>query len=127
MTTGESDDVMFEGALDAAPEKVWRALTVPEYLSAWLLPASNDNADNTIALDGEKAGLAPIRCEVIEAAAPRLLRYRWREDGRPDSLVTFELSPLHDGTTWLRLRQTVLPGALTLLAANGNAPLLGAA
>jgi uncharacterized protein YndB with AHSA1/START domain len=126
--TGESEEVMFEGALEAAPEKVWRALTIPEYLSAWLLPASNDNEGDGLELDGEAAGLAPIRCEVIEAQVPNLLRYRWSEDGQPDAVVTFRLQRMGDGNTWLRLSQgAILPGAVTLLAANSNASLRRAA
>lgn len=128
MTTRDTDnEVMFEGALEAAPEKVWRALTIPEYLSAWLLPASNDNGGK-MHLDGDAAGLAPISCTIEEARAPDLLRYRWREDGQPDSIVTFELRRMGEGRTWLRLSQgAVLPGAITMLAANGNGPLALAA
>jgi uncharacterized protein YndB with AHSA1/START domain len=111
-----TDAVMFEGALEAAPEKVWRALTIPEYLSAWLLPASNDN-DGKMQFDGDAAGLMPIRCTIEEARAPDLLRYRWREDGQPDAIVTFELKRLSRDRTWLKLSQ----GAATmLLAANAN-------
>jgi uncharacterized protein YndB with AHSA1/START domain len=118
-----NDEVMFEGALEAAPEKVWRALTIPEYLTAWLLPASNDN-DGDMRLDGAAAGLNPISCTVIEARAPDLLRYRWREDGQPDAIVTFELRRISPDRTWLRLSQ----GAETLLmAAKCNAGALLAA
>src|SRR5690606_27485326 len=34
------DDLMVECELDAAPGKVWRALTVPDFLTAWLLPGA---------------------------------------------------------------------------------------
>src|SRR5690606_6774805 len=54
-TTEPDEDVMFEGPLDAAPEKVWRALTVPELLNAWLLPARMEA--ETIRLDGAPQGL----------------------------------------------------------------------
>ena len=31
-----NDDLVFETTLDAPPDKVWRALTIPEYLERWL-------------------------------------------------------------------------------------------
>ena len=36
---GQSDFIAFEFELKHPPEKVWKALTKPELLSAWLLPA----------------------------------------------------------------------------------------
>ena len=34
----DTDALVFECALDAPREKVWRALTIPEYLERWLKP-----------------------------------------------------------------------------------------
>jgi uncharacterized protein YndB with AHSA1/START domain len=63
--------VITECDLPDAPERVWRALTVPELLARWLPDA--------------------VGCEILAAEPNRLLRYRWRaaEDDR-DSFVTFE-------------------------------------
>jgi len=108
----ETDALTFECALDAPPEKVWRALTVPEYLERWLKP-------------GQKIELA-----VVTAEENRSLTYRWREAGQgalvgmEDSLVTFELTPTNDGGTWFRL--THAPMAVPV-AANSNGPLMMAA
>ena len=123
MTLEVSDDkdVMFEGVLDAAPEKVWRALTVPEIVSAWLLPAARN--DGGLKLDGSPEGLPQVDCQVIEADAPNLLRYRWRAEGERESVVTFELTPITGGT-WLRLTHEA---AIVLVAANGNTPVMRAA
>ena len=41
----ETDALTFECALDAPPEKVWRALTVPEYLKRWLKPEQKNELD----------------------------------------------------------------------------------
>ena len=38
----DTDALVFECALDAPPEKVWRALTIPEYLERWLKPDEDD-------------------------------------------------------------------------------------
>ena len=101
----ETDALVFECALDAPPEKVWRALTVPEYLERWLKPEQD------------------IDLAVVTAEENKSLTYRWREAGQgavvgmEDSLVTFELTPTNDGGTWFRL--THAPMAMPV-AANSN-------
>lgn len=103
--TEQDNQLVFECALDAPPEKVWRALTIPEYLARWLKP-------------GQDLDLA-----VVSAKENRSLTYRWRESGQgaivgaQDSLVTFELMPLGDGSTWFRLTHAPLPMPA---AANSN-------
>ena len=103
----ETDALVFECALDAPPEKVWRALTVPEYLERWLKPEQE------------------IDLAVVAAEENKSLTYRWREAGQgavmgmEDSLVTFELTPTSDGGTWFRL--THAPMAVPV-AANSNLP-----
>jgi len=105
MTTPDSDVLVFECALDAPPEKVWRALTVPEYLERWLKPERD------------------LDLAVVSAEENRTLTYRWREAGEgailgmEDSLVTFDLTPTGEGGTWFRL--THAPLAVPA-AANSN-------
>lgn len=102
----ETDALVFECALDAPPEKVWRALTIPEYLERWLKPSE------------------AIDLSVVTAEENKSLTYRWRESGlgaivgAEDSLVTFELTPTVDGGTWFKL--THAPMAVPV-AANSNA------
>ncbi|TIO79353.1 MAG: SRPBCC domain-containing protein [Mesorhizobium sp.] len=99
----------FECELPDPPEKVWRALTEPELLAAWMMP--NDikpEAGKRFAFAGPDA---PIECEVLEAEPGRLLRYSWRE--RPgeganrlpafDSIVTFTLTRTVSGGTHLSI------------------------
>ena len=104
--------LVFECALDAPPEKVWRALTIPEYLERWLKPEKD------------------LDLAVVTSEENKSLTYRWREAGQgavvgmEDSLVTFELTPTTDGGTWFRL--THAPMAMPV-AANGNEPMMMAA
>lgn len=104
----DKDALVFECALDAPPEQVWRALTVPEYLERWL-----------------QAGPDKIALAVVTAEENKSLTYRWRDSGQgaivgaEDSVVTFELAPMRDGGTWFRL--THAPIAIPV-AANGNLP-----
>ena len=112
--TEQDNELVFECALDAPPEKVWRALTIPEYLARWLKPEQD------------------IDLAVVSAEENRILTYRWRESGQgaivgaEDSLVTFELTPMGDGSTWFRL--THAPLAIPVAAnSNSRGPLMLAA
>lgn len=110
----DMDALVFECALDAPPEKVWRALTIPEYLQRWLKPAD------------------AVDLSVVAAEENKSLTYRWRESGQgvlvgaEDSLVTFELAPMVDGGTWFRLTHApvMLPAAAN---SNDRGPLMMAA
>jgi uncharacterized protein YndB with AHSA1/START domain len=109
--------VIVECDLAEPPEKVWKALTVPELLARWLSP--NDIRPEV----GRRFRLEPeIECEVLEAEPNRRLRLSWRErqeggrgdrrdrrDRRTDaqdhvdSIVTFDLTETVTGGTHLRL------------------------
>lgn len=100
------EDIVVECDLPEAPEKVWRALTQPEIVAAWLLP--NDIKAET----GHRFSLGShIDCTVLEAEPGRLLRYSWREQDVSgsgetagfDSVVTFELARSTTGGTHLRI------------------------
>jgi len=86
-----SDELVFECELDAPVEKVWRALTVKDYLERWL--KLEDAAELAVVTAEENVSLT----------------YRWRDGGQgavvgaEDSLVTFELSATDEGGTWFRL------------------------
>lgn len=101
----DKDVLVFETALDAPPEKVWRALSIPEYLERWL----QKPADTEI--------------HVVASDENRSLTYRWREPGQgvaadpAESLVTFELTPQADGGTWFRLTHAPV---IVPVAANNN-------
>ena len=119
------DDVVVECALDAPPQKVWRALTVPTLVAAWLMPGNVEaRAGARFAFDGEVSGLpGRIDCHVLDAEPHRLLRYAWRErDGERtiDSVVTFELDP--DGQGGTRLRIVHGDFVARPAAANANVP-----
>jgi uncharacterized protein YndB with AHSA1/START domain len=75
-----SDSIEFECDLPEAPEKVWRALTVPELLAAWMMP--NDMTPEIGSRFAFAKPGAPIECEILDAEPGRLLRYSWRERGR---------------------------------------------
>lgn len=82
-----SDDdaeLVFETVLDAPPEKIWRALTIPEFRDRWLQPP-----------DG-------VSVQLVSVSVNSLLTYSWNE-GEEESLVTIELTPHDNGSTGFRL------------------------
>ncbi|MFC3323377.1 SRPBCC family protein [Mesorhizobium cantuariense] len=110
----DADALEFEYDLAEPPEKVWRTLTVPELLAAWMMPNDiSPEIGNRFAFAGPNA---PIECEILDAEPERLLRYSWRERLQPgdaarqdpldsplDSIVTFTLARTVSGGTHLRI------------------------
>jgi uncharacterized protein YndB with AHSA1/START domain len=111
--------IVLECSLDASPARVWRALTTPEILAEWLGPNTmKPEAGERFTLDVAPEEGGTIACEVLEAEPPRRLSYTWRSDVKDmagqtlDSRVTFELTPLHEGRTLLRVVHSGLPVAV---------------
>jgi uncharacterized protein YndB with AHSA1/START domain len=101
MATDEQEQrLTFDYALEAPPEKVWRALTIPAYLDRWLGPVAASGGGFARRPDGLAQS---VEAEVIEAEPPRRLSWRWREAGEPAGTISFTLTPDEDGGTLLRL------------------------
>ena len=142
-----SDSLVFECDFDEPPEKVWRALTEPRLLEAWLtddpwpagarkesaapprhMPASA-LPDGQVSADGTGGPAGSSRYEILTAEPHRLLRYGWQDrEGRAGdsggrevhSVVTVELAPGQLGGTHLRLTHgefRIVPAAASMAAA----------
>lgn len=120
-----SDSLVFECDFEEPPEKVWRALTEPQLLEAWLTaeePSRTDSAEgkssegadgkSSQAVAGTARRIARSEYDIVSAEPHRRLRFRWRDKesavgdsgGREvHSMVTFELAPGPAGGTHLRL------------------------
>jgi uncharacterized protein YndB with AHSA1/START domain len=84
------------------PEKLWRALTQPHLIEAWLM--KNDfvpAAGHRFTLRGDWGS---VECQVTELEPERSLAYSWVAMGL-DSVVTWTLTPTGAGTL-LRMDQT---------------------
>lgn len=97
--------------LEAKPEKVWRAISLPAYREHWL-PEGD-------LLDGK----------AITTDPGKEISYRMRENNPPhlESLVTFQLSPAANGGTCLRITHRLTDARLNSAkppAANNNHTLL---
>ncbi|HVZ08101.1 SRPBCC family protein [Rhodopila sp.] len=108
MTAGETRSVVVERDISYPPETIWRALTQPHLIEAWLM--KNDFAatvGHRFHLRGEWGGI--LECEVLAVEPPRTLSYSWNHvHGDPafnlTSVVTFTLTPTRTGTH-LRMEQ----------------------
>ncbi|MGO4832741.1 SRPBCC domain-containing protein [Rhizobiaceae sp. 2RAB30] len=104
----ETVSVVTECDLPHPPEKVWKALTVPELVAAWLMPNDIEARPGArFAFRDDGGTSAPVECEVLEAEPFRRLSYSWRDQEAREkaltSVVTFELCRAIGGT---RLRIT---------------------
>jgi uncharacterized protein YndB with AHSA1/START domain len=106
------DLVQRELELEASPSDAWQALTDPAWLSAWLA----DEVEIECCPGGEarfRFG-EKIRDGWVEEVCPpdttkdgrgRFV-FWWSRDDEPASRVEFELTPLPDGRTRLRVAET---------------------
>jgi uncharacterized protein YndB with AHSA1/START domain len=97
--------LVFEYQLDAPPEKVWRALSIPAFRERWL----------------------PAEVEALSSVPGEELRYRLKEEVPPflESVVTFQLAP-NEGGTELRVIHSLSDARLSQppAPANSNQPLM---
>lgn len=97
----QTETLVFELDLAHAPAKVWRALTAPELLPEWLLPAVGlelePGAAFTLQAPPQPGWDGTVHCRMVEVEPERRLRYTWLV-GDLDTLVTFTLTPTDSGT-----------------------------
>jgi uncharacterized protein YndB with AHSA1/START domain len=112
-----TESILVEDKLPDSPEQVWRALTDPRLLEAWLMP-NNIRAEVGARFQFHTAP-APgwsgiVECEVLEVVPQRLLVYSWRGGSKAaegyghelDTVVTWKLTPLENGGTRLELEHS---------------------
>ena len=106
--TVETRSVVVEREFAFPPEKLWRALTQPHLIEAWLM--KNDFqpvVGHSFNLRGDWGGV--LDCEVLTVEPNRTLSYSWdfvHDDAAYNlkSVVTFTLTPT-DAGTHLRMEQ----------------------
>ena len=95
-------DLVFD--LDAPPQKVWRALSIPAFRERWLPDVADPEPDAGSLIPGHE------------------LRYSLREDAAPfeTSAVTFRISLNEAGGTRLRIIHERLGRGTRTMASNSN-------
>ncbi|HVU04508.1 MAG TPA: SRPBCC domain-containing protein [Polyangiaceae bacterium] len=86
-----------------SPKKVWRVLTDPELILLWGMRPEGFSTEvgtefRLYGVPNEKwRGF--VECRMLEAVAPRLLRYSWiGNEGQESTEVSFRLEPRGTGT-----------------------------
>jgi hypothetical protein len=99
----EEAEIALEYALDAAPEKVWRAIALAAFRERWLPEADLAEPEPVASIPGVE------------------IRYRMRDGGAPfpESTVTFRVEPGVQGGTLFRVIHRI-EGAPRLRSANDN-------
>lgn len=122
------DSLVFECDFEEPPEKVWRALTEPQLLEAWLTADASAQTDGRDGCDPSVRPVGASDYKIVTAEPHRLLRYRCRDRERAadggggeevHSIVTIELAPGPTGGTHLRLTHgefRIVSAAPTLMA-----------
>lgn len=100
-TEQAGDAIVHEIVYPHPIQRVWRALTDPTALAAWLMP--NDFAPRvghrfTFHTAPEHDWNGTVECEVVQIAEPTLLSYTWRGGKLPATLVTFTFTAVAGGT-----------------------------
>ena len=100
-TSTETRSVVVEREIPHPPEKIWRALTQPQLIEAWLM--KNDFkpvVDHHFSLS---ADWGAVDCQVLAVEPDKTLSYTWAAYGL-ESVVTWTLTPTSTGTL-LRMEQ----------------------
>jgi uncharacterized protein YndB with AHSA1/START domain len=98
----ETQTVTVERELPHPPEKVWRALTQPHLIEAWLM--KNDFKPVVGHRFALSADWGAVDCKVLAVEPSKALSYTWAAFGL-ESVVTWTLTPTATGTH-LRMEQS---------------------
>jgi uncharacterized protein YndB with AHSA1/START domain len=104
MSSAETEtlSVVVERDVPYPPEKIWRALTEPHLIEAWLMKNDFEPvAGHRFRLSADWGG---VDCQVLALEPNRTLTYTWAAYGL-ESVVTWTLAP-EGGGTHLRMEQT---------------------
>jgi uncharacterized protein YndB with AHSA1/START domain len=98
----ETLSVVVEREISFPPEKIWRALTQPHLIEAWLM--KNDFEPVVDHRFNLRADWGAVDCQVLAVEPNRTLSYTWEAHGLK-SVVTWTLTPTGTGTR-LRMEQS---------------------
>lgn len=93
--TTETLSLIVEREVPHPPEKIWRALTQPDLIEAWLM--KNDFSPVVDQRFSFRADWGAVDCQVRAVEPNKTLSYTWAAHGL-ESIVTWTLTPTSAGT-----------------------------
>ena len=101
-TSAETLSVVVEREIPHPPERIWRALTQPHLIEAWLMKT---DFQPVVGRPFElRADWGAVDCQVLAIEPDKTLSYSWAAYGL-ESVVTWTLTPSGAGTH-LRMEQS---------------------
>jgi len=100
--SNETRSVVVEREMPYPPEKIWRALTQPHLIEAWLM--KNDFKPVVGHAFNLSADWGAVDCQVLAVEPNKTLSYKWDAMGL-ESVVTWTITPTSAGTH-LRMEQS---------------------
>lgn len=132
MTEATVSKFVYVTFIRTTPERLWEALTTPDFIAQYWFGMKCESDFKTgspwrlVFTDGRVADTG----EIVEAAAPRRLAIKWRNEFRPElkaegySLCTFELEQV-DGAVKLTVTHGIdIPEAKLVTAVSGGWPVI---
>ena len=101
-TAPSTRSVVVEREIPFPPDKIWRALTQPHLIEAWLM--KNDFKPVVDHRFDLRADWGAVACQVLAVEPNKTLSYTWAAHGL-ESIVTWTLTPTRTGTQ-LRMEQS---------------------
>ena len=98
----ETLSVIVEREIPCPPDRIWRALTQPHLIEAWLM--KNDFEPVVDHRFNLRADWGAVDCQVVAVEPNKALSYTWAAYGL-ESVVTWTLTPTRTGTH-LRMEQS---------------------
>ena len=101
--------IEFARVLSAPVPVVWEMISTSHGIGTWMAPADVDlRIGGSVIVDfGDEGGRTGG--EIVELVPQRVIEYGWTFDGEIESVVRFELEPIDESTTLLRLRHRRVP------------------
>ncbi len=132
MTEATASKFVYVTFIRTTPARLWDALTTPDFIAQYWFGMKCESDFKTgspwrlVFTDGRVADTG----EIVEAAAPRRLAIKWRNEFRPElkaegySLCTFELEQV-DGAVKLTITHGIdVPEAKLVTAVSGGWPVI---
>ena len=128
----EKSEFVYVTYIRTAPEKLWQALTDPEFTRRYWMEMTQDcdwNKGSSWRAKAPAGGLLASG-EIVEADPPRKLVLTWRSENKPElqaeghSQLTYEIEKRGSSVKLTVIHQMAKPGSKLIQAVGGGWPII---